>query len=77
MVSLARRPRTSLLVMVTGTLVALAGITRLDFDGSLASLSVADDPALSPLGSLSVGPDRLFLTVSEYESDVWAMNLRR
>ena len=31
--------------MVAVTLSALAGITRITFDGSLASLSVPDDPA--------------------------------
>lgn len=31
--------------MVTGTLVALSGVSRIGFDGSLALLSVADDPA--------------------------------
>ncbi len=45
MFALARRPRLSLIVMVALTLVALAGITRIGFDGSLASLSVPDDPA--------------------------------
>ncbi|MFN2425848.1 MAG: MMPL family transporter [Candidatus Binatia bacterium] len=43
--SLARYPRTSLAVMVAVTLTALSGITRITFDGSLASLSVSDDPA--------------------------------
>lgn len=31
--------------MVTGTLIAMSGIARIGFDGSLASLSVPDDPA--------------------------------
>ena len=43
--SLAKRPRVSLLLMVVATLAAMSGITRIRFDGSLASLSVADDPA--------------------------------
>ncbi|MFN2378313.1 MAG: RND family transporter, partial [Candidatus Binatia bacterium] len=43
--SIARRPRLSLLLMVGATLVALSGIARIGFDGSLASLSVPDDPA--------------------------------
>lgn len=44
-VALARRPRTSLALLVMATLVALAGVARITFDGSLASLSVPDDPA--------------------------------
>jgi len=39
-------------------------------------LAVAfDDPALGTLNELSVGPDRLYLTVAEYESDIWVANL--
>lgn len=44
-VSLARRPRLSVAVLLVGTLVALTGLTRIRFDGSLASLTVPDDPA--------------------------------
>jgi len=44
-VSLARHPRMSLLLMAVATLVALAGIRWIGFDGSLTSLSVPDDPA--------------------------------
>ena len=43
--ALARHPRASLLVLVALTLAALSGITRITFDGSLASLSVPDEPA--------------------------------
>jgi predicted RND superfamily exporter protein len=43
--AIARHPRLSLLLMVAATLVALSGVARIGFDGSLASLSVADDPA--------------------------------
>jgi Tol biopolymer transport system component len=36
-----------------------------------------DDPALAnALGALSVGPDRLYLTVAEYESDIWVAKLK-
>jgi hypothetical protein len=35
-----------------------------------------DDPALAFLGGLSVGPDRLYLTLGEYESDIWVATLR-
>lgn len=44
-VSLARHPRRSVAVSVAVTLVALGGLARIRFDGSLASLSVPDDPA--------------------------------
>ncbi|HYC00205.1 MAG TPA: MMPL family transporter [Candidatus Limnocylindrales bacterium] len=45
-VSLARSPRLSLSAFVALALVALAGIPRITFDGSLASLSVPDDPSV-------------------------------
>ena len=35
----------------------------------------SDDPALAIRGMFSVGPDRLYLTVSQYESDIWVANL--
>jgi serine/threonine protein kinase/Tol biopolymer transport system component len=39
-------------------------------------LAIADDdPALVDTGMLSVGPDRIYLTVSEYESDIWVAKL--
>ena len=39
-----------------------------------------DDPTLTALTasstrSLTVGPDRLYFTISEYESDIWVMDL--
>ncbi|MGH7512616.1 MAG: protein kinase domain-containing protein [Gemmatimonadales bacterium] len=34
-----------------------------------------DDPALVDFGGVSVGPGRLYLTVSEYESDIWVAKL--
>jgi eukaryotic-like serine/threonine-protein kinase len=34
-----------------------------------------DDPALVDTGWLSVGPGRIYLTVAEYESDVWVAKL--
>jgi hypothetical protein len=36
----------------------------------------AGDPALDLFGPLAVGPDRLYITVSEYESDIWVAKLR-
>ena len=34
-----------------------------------------DDPALVDFGAVSVGPDGIYLTVAEYESDVWVAKL--
>jgi Tol biopolymer transport system component len=54
------------------------GVWAIPGAGGTPRLVVAfDDPALAnPFGLLSVGPDRLYLTVAQYESDIWAMNLR-
>ena len=57
------------------------GVWALPLQGGSARLVVAsDDPALAwPafVGSpISVGRDRLYLTVSEYESDIWVAKLR-
>jgi serine/threonine protein kinase len=34
-----------------------------------------DDPTLVDPGWLSVGPGRIYLTISEYESDIWVAKL--
>ncbi len=53
------------------------GIWAIPFAGGTPRLVIAfDDPALDSPGSLSVGLDRLYLTVSQYESDIWVANLR-
>jgi hypothetical protein len=45
--------------------------------GGAPRLIVAfDDPALVADFGLSVGRDRLYLTVSQYESDIWVANLK-
>jgi Tol biopolymer transport system component/DNA-binding SARP family transcriptional activator len=42
-----------------------------------ARLAIAfDDPALMGMEFLSAGPDRLYLTVAEYESDIWVATLQ-
>jgi hypothetical protein len=42
-----------------------------------ARLAVAfDDPALQGTPWISVGPDRLYLSVAEFESDIWVARLR-
>ncbi len=48
--------------------------------GEPTRLVAFDDPSLTLLTgpavrSLSVGPDRFYLTISEYESDIWVMDL--
>jgi len=55
------------------------GIWAMPAAGGAARLLIAfDDPALTvPSGGfISVGPDRLYLAVSQYESDVWVANLQ-
>jgi len=53
------------------------GIWAIPLRGGTPRLVVdADDPALAVLPAISVGPDQLYVTVSEYESDIWVMNLR-
>jgi dipeptidyl aminopeptidase/acylaminoacyl peptidase len=56
------------------------GVWVLPLQGGSARLIVAsDDPALAPnggWGGISVGRDRLYLTVSEYENDIWVAKLR-
>ncbi len=53
------------------------GVWAIPARGGSPRLVVAfDDPALAnPYGFLSVGPDRLYLTVAEYESDIWVAKL--
>jgi len=53
------------------------GVWAIPVGGGAPRLVVAfDDPALAnPGGALSVGPDRLYLTVAEYESDIWVAKL--
>jgi hypothetical protein len=54
------------------------GVWAIPVAGGTPRLVVAfDDPALAnAYGVLSVGPDRLYLTVAQYESDIWVMNLQ-
>ena len=53
------------------------GIWAIPVYGGTPRLVVSyDDPALAPARFLSLGPDRLYLTVSEYESDIWVAKLR-
>jgi Tol biopolymer transport system component len=56
------------------------GLWAVPASGGEARLVVrSDDPALAfpdNVPGLSVGPDRLYLTVAEYESDIWVAKLR-
>jgi serine/threonine-protein kinase len=53
------------------------GVWAVPASGGPARLVVAaDDPAVALMGALSVGPDRLYVTVAEYESDIWVAKLR-
>jgi hypothetical protein len=61
----------------TRLLGGTAGIWAVALAGGPPRLVVAfDDPAILGTTWLSVGPDALYLTVSEYESDIWVANLR-
>ena len=52
------------------------GVWALPAGGGEAHLVVSfDDPSVTERGFLSVGPDRLYVTVSQYESDIWVANL--
>jgi Tol biopolymer transport system component len=53
------------------------GIWAIPVAGGPARLVVAfDDPSLAFLGGFSVGPDRIYLSVGESESDIWVAKLR-
>jgi hypothetical protein len=53
------------------------GVWAIPKAGGAPRLVVAfDDPALAPFYQISVGRDRLYLTVSQYESDIWVAKLR-
>jgi len=67
-----------------GTIYAVAsgkdgqrGVWAIPAAGGTPRLVIAfDDPALPATGSLSVGPDRLYPVVSQYESNIWVAGLR-
>ena len=53
------------------------GIWAITASGGPARLVVAGgDAALDLFGPFAVGRDRLYLTVAEYESDIWVARLR-
>jgi Tol biopolymer transport system component len=52
------------------------GVWWIPADGGDATKVVAiDDPSLTLLGFLSVNSTHLYLTIAEYESDIWVMDL--
>jgi hypothetical protein len=52
------------------------GIWAIPLRGGTPRLVIAfDDAALATPGAISVSRDRLYLTVSQYESDIWVANL--
>ena len=54
-----------------------AGIWAIPTAGGAPRLAVSfDDQAMAGSSWLSVGPDRLYVTVSEYQSDIWVATLK-
>ncbi len=52
------------------------GIWWVPADGGEATMVVAfDDPSLVVFSQLTVGPEAFYLTIAEYESDIWVMDL--
>ncbi len=52
------------------------GVWWIPANGGDATKVVAfDDPSLTVAPTLTVGPENLYLTLSEYESDIWVMDL--
>jgi Tol biopolymer transport system component len=52
------------------------GVWWIPANGGDATKVVAfDDPSLSVPGGFTVGPENLYITISEYESDIWVMDL--
>jgi Tol biopolymer transport system component len=43
--------------------------------GEPARVVAFDDPARYAPGNYSLGPDRMYVTIAEYESDIWVMDL--
>jgi Tol biopolymer transport system component len=43
--------------------------------GDATKIVEFDDPSLTVKGFLTVGPSNLYLTIAEYESDIWVMDL--
>jgi Tol biopolymer transport system component len=52
------------------------GVWWIPANGGDATKVVAfDDPSLTVFNAITVGPEDLYLTISEYESDIWVMDL--
>ncbi len=48
---------------------------RIPSEGRPTQLVAFDDPSLSVFDVLTVGADHFYLTISEYESDIYVMDL--
>ncbi len=46
-----------------------------DNGGDATKVVAFDDPSLTVFRNLTVGPENLYLTIAEYESDIWVMDL--
>ncbi len=54
----------------------MGGAGSIPADGGDATKVVAfDDPSLAVFGTITVGPENLYLTIAEYESDIYVMDL--
>jgi len=45
-------------------------------NGPTRLIIAVDDPALTFEGGIAIGRDRLYLSVSEFESDIWTAKLK-
>ena len=43
--------------------------------GDATKVVAFDDPSVAVLNTLTVGSETLYLTIAEYESDIWVMDL--
>jgi len=43
--------------------------------GDATKVVAFDDPSRTVFEGLTVGPEDLYFTISEYESDIWVMDL--
>ena len=56
--------------------ISATGVWSIPVTGGESTQLVAfDDPSLTVYRTLTVGPDHFYLSVAEYESDIWVMDL--
>jgi hypothetical protein len=52
------------------------GVWWIPATGGAATKVVAfDDPSLTVFGNITLGPEHIYLTIAQYESDIWVMDL--